>query len=411
MIYWLSSQRWLNCMAAARTHIWKEDPVFADGSITLAATIESPVRGKNRLWFTLPEEFAPLLTESYDPFVVANIFLIMSEGSQCAIHGPVSPSLLRNLAEFQSAWAAWRPDKYKQVEIVADRSAEEALAEQDLAIAAFSGGVDSAFTMYRHRAGLCDKNWSRNIDAGLFVHGFDIPLEQKEAFERAAVRIGKTLASVDVRLITMSTNLQQLNIEWDDTHIAGVASALMLFKKNYREGLVPSGPSYHRMLIPWGSSPITDHLLSSKSFAVVHDGAGFKRVEKRGLIDKWEEGFQNLRVCFLADQRDQNCGQCSKCLVDLVDAVLTGKRIPASFPEFGAESFAGMIIPTKREFEGWNRRVAELKQSSSRESWLPALEKRLQELRPTFNDEIPADSKLRKLGRRLRLNRIFPSSK
>ncbi|MBA3993115.1 MAG: hypothetical protein C0469_06260 [Cyanobacteria bacterium DS2.3.42] len=394
-------------MGVGKTHIWKEDHAIADGAITVAVVIESPLRGKSRLWFKLPLQFESLVSESLDPFVVANIFFIMGEGTECILHGSVSPSLLRNLAEFQSAWATWKPDKYKQVEIIADELAEEAVAQNDLAIAAFSGGVDSAFTMYRHRTGACPVHWRRNIDAGLFVHGFDIPLDQSEAFDRASERIGKTLASLDVRLITMSTNLQELNIEWDDTHIAGVASALMLFKKTFCEGLVPSGPSYHKMLIPWGSSPITDHLLSSNSFAIVHDGAGFKRVEKRELLEGWEEGFQNLRVCFLADHRDKNCGRCSKCLVDMLDAFRTGKRIPASFPEFTDQLFAEMIIPSKKEFEGWNRKLVEAKRDLVNDSWLPILEKRLNELRPTFNDVTDSDSKLKKLGRRFGLNQIF----
>src|SRR4030095_6018369 len=298
-------------MRAEKTQLWLEEPEESGDSITLATTIESPKRGRCRLWYRVPREFSSLIGTGCDPFVVGNIFLIMSEGAECTVHGQVSPSLLRDLTEFQAAWASWRPDRYKQVEITATLEREQPAADPPgLAVAAFTGGVDSCFTMYRHRTGLCDKRWQRNIEAGLLVHGFDIPLEQEQAFERAANRIRQTLSRVGAKLITMSTNLQSLNIEWDDTHIAGVASCLMLLKGRYREGLVASSHSYGELPIPcWGSNPVTHHLLSSSSFKIVHDGAGVKRSKKVRAITSWTEGFENLRICYSAERRDENCGE------------------------------------------------------------------------------------------------------
>src|SRR4030095_5164857 len=262
-------------MSASKLHLWVQEPVTDGDSVTLSAVIESPSRGRQTLWYKIPNEHSALVSSSCDPFLVGNIFLITSEGADCRFHGNVSPSLLRNLAEFQSAWSVWRPGKYEQVDISADKESEECEAESDAgALAAFSGGVDSTFTVFRHRTNKCPKAWTRSIEACLFVKGFDIPLDHDEAFQRACSKIETTLSKMSVNLITMSTNLQALNIEWDDTHVAGLASALMLFKHRYTEGLIASGCAYSRLVLPWGSNPITDHLLSSSSFRIVHDGAG-----------------------------------------------------------------------------------------------------------------------------------------
>src|SRR5215470_12231806 len=112
-------------MSAAKTHLWLEEALEAESTITLSAIIESPKRGRCKLWYRIPSQFSSLITSSGDPFIVGNIFLIMSEGADCIVHGRVSPSLLRNLAEFQAAWSCWHPNRYRQEEITAETEGGE----------------------------------------------------------------------------------------------------------------------------------------------------------------------------------------------------------------------------------------------------------------------------------------------
>ncbi|MBC7999599.1 MAG: hypothetical protein IAF58_16730, partial [Leptolyngbya sp.] len=249
------------------------------------------------------------------------------------------------------------------------------------AVAAFSGGIDSTFTIYRHRLDKCDRHWRRNIDAGVFVHGFDIPLVQEDAFKRASARMRKTLKTLDTDLITMSTNLQALNIEWDDTHIAGVASSLMLLSGQYSEGLIASGSSYHKLLIPWGSNPITDHLLSTKNFQIVHDGANFTRIQKREEIRGWPEGFHDLRICFSAERRDENCGKCSKCLTDILHMRILGVEIPKSFPNPSDLAIKNLQVRNLGELNGFDSLVASARKHGNNDRWVEILARRVQELK------------------------------
>jgi hypothetical protein len=368
-------------MTEALSHLWRQEPRVVGDDIVLSSVFEGPRTGRSELWYKIPGSSQSLITNHFDSFVVANIFLIMQEGGLCHVHENVTFTLLRNLTEFQTAWASWRPEKYRFAQIVADGMAECAAPPAQSCIAAFSGGIDSTFTMFRHRLDKCEQHWRRNIEAGVFVHGFDIPLSQEDAFLRACERMRDTLETVGCNLITMSTNLQALNIEWDDTHIAGIASSLMLLSGRYSEGLIASGSSYHKLLIPWGSNPITDHLLSSKHFQIVHDGAGYTRIQKRENIRAWPEGFHNMRICFSAEKRDENCGQCSKCLTDILHMRILQKEIPKSFPHTSDSAIKNLQVRNDGELNGFDSLVASARKRGISDNWVNILDTRVRQLK------------------------------
>jgi hypothetical protein len=54
--------------------------------------------------------------------------------------------------------------------------------------------------VFRHKNGHYGR-LTRNLQAGLMVHGFDIPLAQQEVFERAAKKSKAMLNSLGVELI------------------------------------------------------------------------------------------------------------------------------------------------------------------------------------------------------------------
>jgi hypothetical protein len=313
-----------------KLQLWQEGITETDGLATVGVTLEQPKAGRTRLWYRLPEEHSAALTKSCDPFVVATIFKAMRGRQDVVVHGQVSPSLLRNLEEFQAVWACWRPEKYAQVEITADAESEQARAHNsDLAICAFSGGVDSAFTAWRHRMG--EGRWKRNLQAGVMVQGFDIGLEESDVFNRAAARSAKMLSSIGIGLIPMATNFRQLGDDWHDVFGAAVASCLILLSGRWACGLIGSGHSYYSLRLPHGSNPLTDRLLSSSAFGVVHDGAVFHRTEKTRELAKWPEALKYLRVCWEGEEKDRNCCRCRKCIRTILEFRAVGTDLPDCF--------------------------------------------------------------------------------
>ncbi|MBA3994970.1 MAG: hypothetical protein C0469_15735 [Cyanobacteria bacterium DS2.3.42] len=311
-----------------RLDLIKDETLFEDGKAIISARLESDRDEPQRIWFELPERFFYMTTASMDPFVIAVIFQAMKEPTELHVRGQVSSTLLRNLAEFQAVWQCWFPTKYFPVAIAASRETADTAERESRAIAAFSGGVDSTYTIWCHTMGGAGR-LTRKVEAGLLVHGFDIPLEQVQQFERASNVARETLSNAGIDLITMKTNLY--DPDWEMTHGAAIAACMSLLKSHFSEGLIASTYSYHSLNLPWGSNPITDPLLSCGAFAIVHDGAGVRRNEKQTQISKWKAGFDNLRVCYESEDRDKNCCRCAKCLMLFVSLKAQGLPLPASF--------------------------------------------------------------------------------
>jgi hypothetical protein len=354
-------------------HLWQLEPIVSNGAVRLSAVLEIDGREPFTIWFEIPEEFAGFTTESAEPFLLAAIFKAMGVGGDLRVHGHVAQSLLRNLAEFQAAWHEWLPQRYRIVNISADTTREDLIERPEArSIAAFSGGVDSCYTVLRHSQ-LESGPGKRNLEAALLVHGFDISLDEADCFARAAAAAKQTLDSVNVKLITMKSNL--FNPDWENTHGAAVASCLMTLQGRYEEGLIASSYTYTQFHGAWGSNPITDHLLSSKSFTVSHDGSGTIRGEKLAALAKWREGFDNLRVCFSAPERDKNCGICPKCVMTLILCRSRQLPPPKSFPrDFTTQDILSLDKLTPDI--GWAyvdsaRRLAE--SDLPNEPWLSAL--------------------------------------
>lgn len=316
----------------AKMHLWQEELQTSNGFVTIAATLEKSKQDRVRLWYRLPETYAGSLSRVCDPFVVGTTFAVMRQRADLHVHGQVSPSLLRNLEEFQNVWASWRPNVYKQIEITAEPEREFVRAVQtDCAICAFSGGVDSSFTAWRHSVGNASSRSRQNLKAGLMVQGFDIGLAFTDVFERAATRSAKMLSSIGMNLITMATNFRELGDYWEDAFCAGVVSCMMVLEADYAYGLVGSGYSHHNLNLPHGSNPITDVLLSSAAFTVIHDGAAVRRIDKIRALTQWQEAMQYLRVCWAGQAKDSNCCLCRKCIRTMMEFRALGLEKPPCF--------------------------------------------------------------------------------
>lgn len=314
-------------------NLWREESTGADGSITVSAIMEYPDQTRTSVWFRVPSDYKYYITDSCDPLVVATLLLAMSQSMDIKVHGQVSPSLLRNLTEFQAAWSSWRPNLYHPIEITAETEQEQFNPEAaEKAIAAFSGGVDSSFTVWRHRTNRCGR-LQRNLEAGLVVHGFDIPLEKQQAFNNATKKAEAILSSLDMKLIPMSTNIRQLALNWEDIFGTAAASCLMLLQRGYAAGLIASSFPYQALSFPYGSNPITDSLLSSNAFQIIHDGAEFTRISKMKELTNWTEAKQNLRVCWQGKEPDKNCGKCEKCIRTILIFRIFGAGLPPCFEQ------------------------------------------------------------------------------
>ena len=275
----------------------------------------------DELWIDAPVD-SRVRPEAGDPWAVALLPLAVTLGEPLELDAPVDAALLSNLEALQRIWAGWF-DGVSPVPIRAD-AAESRTASDDVG-AAFSGGVDSFFTLLRDRE-RADPDERVTITRLITVWGFDLPVDREDAIQAVSVGCRSVAREVGVDWSELATNLRQTR--WDEVDwahlghgcaLAGVCHALA---GSLGTVLIASG-SGHQDLRPWASHPDTDPLLSSSILRFVHDGARFSRAAKLETISASPLVRRHLRVCFRSDS-GENCGDCPKCVRTMLGLEVLG---------------------------------------------------------------------------------------
>jgi hypothetical protein len=317
---------------------WQEQ----DGALIVAASLDDPQECRHRLWWRLPTAWRDAVTPWADPFVVALLVPMMQWRRDVFVEGKVSPSLLANLERFMALVKVWSQSRYQPVTIRAAEEVEcpppagpgsEAALGGGQAVTTFSGGLDSCFTVYRHRRGLLARR-NANITAAVVMHGFDIWLDQDNA---AAMYQGllndcrTMLESLGVTTIPVTTNFHELPIVWGHSLMNHLVGALRLLAGRFDGALVANGVTYARLGVRWGVHPLAVPLLGSAHFPVQDDGAEAGRLEKIQLLASWPEALRHLRVCFENPGRHTNCCRCEKCIRTILSFRVAGVPLPPAF--------------------------------------------------------------------------------
>jgi hypothetical protein len=303
----------------------------------VAARIEVESRGAVlSYWFDVPADLGPSLSESGNPWAVLMLPLACYFGEPLAIDRPLDRVLHDNLLGLRSVWSAWYPE-IKPVPIEAhaltgvDRREVPADAGKRT-ISCFSGGIDSLFTFYRHKDQVLGDG-TAPVDDLLAISGFNTPIgdfdRMREKLEPFARRFGRRLVPIltNIRYGSHAVDTPYSIVCWQEqlAHGAFLAGIVHLLGRRYREFLIPASPSYYR-LIPWGSHPMCDPLLSAADLRVVHDGASFNRIVRTDAIARHDEALSVLQVCARNGHGQGNCSYCCKCLRTMLALDLLGVR-------------------------------------------------------------------------------------
>lgn len=298
-----------------------------DGEVSVSARVEfqtSISSMPDELWFKFPENHKNWVTDRADGFVAAMLLLAMAYGEDIDVRGVLSPRLLSGVQEYQRIFNLWFPKRFKLIDIHCSNSISPNRHEVTGGVAcAFSGGVDSFYTLWSHLP-QSDHNSHSQVSYALFAHGFDIPLEDEATFRACREVYGETLKRLGVRLLTARTNIQHFCIrsDWGIFHGSALIGLAQVLRRLLTRFYVPASHTYND-LIPWGSDPRLDHLLSTETLEIVHDGAAFTRVEKTVVLARWPETFTRLRVCY-AKNGLNNCSKCEKCIRTMITLDMFG---------------------------------------------------------------------------------------
>jgi hypothetical protein len=263
------------------------------------------------LWFAATgEDFG----RQADYLLPLTLFPAMASGARLKLAGEVSPRLLSAVPRIQDIFRLWGDEywggRYSGLQrITVDAELSSRPIERSSGVACFfSGGVDSFYTLLKHR---------EEVTHIIFVHGFDISLEEQQELRSQASRMAHAVArELGKTLVEVETNLRVFSDEvvgWGKYHGAALASVALLFQHRFRKVLIAASYTYAE-LTPFGSHLILDPLWSTEPMEVEHDGCEATRVDKIAYISGDELPMQWLRVCFRNPENAYNCGRCGKCL-------------------------------------------------------------------------------------------------
>jgi hypothetical protein len=253
-----------------------------------------------------------------DMCVAAALIPSMRSGTDLHIRGGgVSARLLRSASALQDIVHAW-DSRFTPVSIRAGTGPSFDSTQKNGVGCFFSGGVDSFYTLLKHRD---------EITHLIFVHGFDVPLANWPLRSQVAAAIRAIAAALDKRLIEVETNLRDFSDQyarWDlHYHGAALASVAHLLAGTLSKAYIAASYAYSG-LFPWGSHPALDPLWSGDDLELVHDGCDTTRLQKVLTIAACDSALRFLRVCYENRDGRYNCGQCQKCLRTMASLRLAG---------------------------------------------------------------------------------------
>lgn len=323
-------------------------------------------------WFDVPEAYAAELSTTGNPWLACLAPLAVTLQEPLRIDLPVDRLLARNVRELMSIWSVWYPNlKAVPLRLAVIDPVEDARPRRTAAF--FSGGVDSFYTVLRHRD---EDDRAIRVDDLILVRGFDFPLENEDAFERHRQRMELAAGQLGMGLVAVATNLRETRLReasWSALyHGSALCAVGLAMERRYRHLLIASTSQYGELL-PYGSHPLTDALHSTSSTRVLHDGAQASRLDKIRFVAGSDLALRFLHVCF-REVSERNCGRCRKCLLAWMGLWLCGAGDRAvTFPS-GAPDLRRVrrILVTKISQQGM-RRLAQMAETKGRSDVVRAI--------------------------------------
>ena len=315
----------------------------------------------------------------------STIMIPMGHGGKVLeIDGPISAGAMRNVQAFQEAWASMLPGQFGVVEIVPKEVVQDPPVHGRAAVAAFSGGLDSTFTLIRHAKKLLGHG-SYPITHALMVHGLDVQLRHPSVFRSLRERVAPLLDELGVELIVARSNVRnpfpdtpKIQVQpYAYSQAAQIAGILHLLPEDrFAYGLIGSTEPYRQLVLPWGTNPATDYLLSNDRFSIVHDGAAFTRCEKAAFVAEHPTALRTLRVCIA--QTRGNCGVCEKCVRTRLNLMVVGVDHPPCFDQpFHDDMIEALEVWNPTVLGEANATVAHAKANGVSAPWLRKLKRRI----------------------------------
>ncbi len=275
---------------------------------------ETPGLASENLLLAVSDTFSDWTSSRMEAPVMASLFLAMALGEPIRVTGPISPRFHYGMRQICNYFHMWYPNQLSRVDLLCDEFEQGSTKASNVATC-FSAGVDTFYTLWSQQSDR-EPLTSHQINYGLFVHGFDISLDDYALYDRLAHIYEDSLAQVQVRLVRCRTNIRSLiesKVDWMTLHGAAIQAVGLFLQSGLTRLFIPSTNRVSLLNPPIGSNPYTDPLSATESLEFIHHGCEASRIQKIQAIADWPLAQKNLRVCFQTIDDYPNCGHCPKC--------------------------------------------------------------------------------------------------
>lgn len=285
----------------------------ADGLSTVKAEFVTGA-GKRAVFFKTGDA---ILTPSSEAWFFLSLLPSMKLGVDFCLDAPISPRLLGAADRLSDIYCSWYADFHRAGLLDAAPATIFPAPGQGVGVF-FTGGMDSFYTLLKHRD---------EITHVIFVHGIDVGLRDTRLRQQVSEMLSHVGQKFGMGVIEIESNirgfLEHYDIDWAVGHGDAFACTGHLLAPYFKRIYIPSSFTYAN-LFPWGTHPLTDPLRSSEALEFVHDGNEAGRPQKAALLAKSDIALRFLRVCFHNVDSAYNCGQCEKCIRTMINLQAAG---------------------------------------------------------------------------------------
>lgn len=114
-------------------------------------------------------------------------------------------------------------------------------------------------------------------------------------------------------------------VPWE-VYFGCVSAAAALLLGPLFERVLIAGDSDYEAMVNMGAHPLVDHLWSTETTEIAHDGGRYSRLERVRRIADHPVVRGSLRVCWENRDGEYNCGRRRKCLMTMTSLEALGAR-------------------------------------------------------------------------------------
>src|SRR6266498_1553321 len=216
--------------------------------VILSADISFRGKKLEHAYIAVDKKYEKFVARDASPFLAAVLLPCMKTGENIYIDGNISTQLFANTSEIMKLVKSWNIG-LKRIKIRSKTTEEDSTKPKYIG-SFFTAGVDSFYTYIKHHEKKREK-----ISHLILVHGFDIPLENKNFFTKVKATVNKVATEEKVKAIFLETNIGEIiekRLVWDFAHGGALAAIALFLRGNIKKILIP-GAVRKDQLFPYGT--------------------------------------------------------------------------------------------------------------------------------------------------------------